>query len=348
LSLFSKIVRRAGNVPRGGATPVVGDIQKTIDDALARAGLSTQRARAPDPVAPAGDEPAGDFLTRTFTNDAGTLTYKVYMPAGHSAMAGPPVPLVVMLHGCTQSPDDFAAGTRMNQLADAHGFLVAYPAQATRANGSKCWNWFRGADQRHGQGEPSLIAGIAQQVAQDERIDRDRIFVAGLSAGAAMAVILGETYPDVFAAVGAHSGLPFAAAHDVGSAFTAMKGGHVRASGRQGRASHAMPTIVFHGDADHTVAASNGEAIVGDAIGGALLHRTTQQDAVPGGRTYDRDVFADANGRARVEHWRIHGAGHAWSGGSETGTYTDPIGPDASAEMVRFFLQQRKPAITAG
>ena len=361
MTLFAKLARRAARLPRGGATPDVGDIQdtidralasagidqgirSTIDDALASAGLSSYRASVPEPVAPADDAvPAqdGEFLTRTFTNDAGTLAYKVYVPASYSATANAPVPLLVMLHGCTQSPDDFAAGTRMNALADAHGFLVAYPAQATRANGSKCWNWFRSADQRHGSGEPSLIAGIAGQVAQDYRIDPDRIYVAGLSAGAAMAVILGERYPDVFAAVGAHSGLPFAVAHDVGSAFAAMKGVQRRASDR---VTQSVPTIVFHGDADHTVAASNGDAIVDDAIGGALLHATTQRDAVPGGRTYVRDVFMDADGRTRVEHWRVQGAGHAWSGGSGEGTYTDPAGPDASAQMLRFFLQQKKPA----
>jgi poly(hydroxyalkanoate) depolymerase family esterase len=320
-------------------------IRTTIDDALASAGLSPNRTHAPEPVAPAGDAVDGQdgaFITRTFTNDAGTLTYKVYIPAGYSTRANAPVPLVVMLHGCTQSPDDFAAGTRMNQLADTHGFLVAYPAQATRANGSKCWNWFRSADQRHGAGEPSLIAGITQQVAQDYRIDADRIYVAGLSAGAAMAVILGQTYPDVFAAIGAHSGLPFAVAHDVGSAFAAMKGGQRRVTDR---VTHSVPTIVFHGDADHTVAVSNGDGIVDDAIGGALLHATTQRDAVPGGRAYIRDVFTDADGRTRVEHWRVHGAGHAWSGGSGEGTYTDPTGPDASAEMIRFFLQQKRAAI---
>ncbi|BCT93535.1 hypothetical protein LYSHEL_25590 [Lysobacter helvus] len=358
MSLFEKLARRAARVPHGGMAPKAGDIQDTIDralasagidqgirttidDALASAGLSPNRTPVPSPADDAVPGQDGEFTTRTFTNAAGTLAYKVYIPAGH-AVTTQPVPLLVMLHGCTQSPDDFAAGTRMNALADAHGFLVAYPAQAARANGSKCWNWFRGADQRHGAGEPSLIAGIAQQVAQDHRIDPERIYVAGLSAGAAMAVILGETYPDVFAAVGAHSGLPFAVAHDVGSAFAAMKGGQRRVSDR---ATHSLPTIVFHGDADHTVAASNGDGIVDDAIGGSLLHATTQGDTVPGGRSYVRDVFTDPDGRTRVEHWRVHGAGHAWSGGSGEGTYTDPEGPDASAAMVRFFLQQKKAAI---
>ncbi|HMB43861.1 MAG TPA: PHB depolymerase family esterase, partial [Luteimonas sp.] len=221
-------------------------------------------------------------------------------------------------------------------LADAHGFLVAYPAQAPKDNGNKCWNWFLAGDQAHGRGEPSLIAGIAQQVASDYHVDPRRVFVAGLSAGAAMAVILGETYPDVFAAIGAHSGLPFAAAHDVASAFTAMKAGRARA-----RAPHAggVPTIVFHGDADHTVAVGNGDGIVRDATKN-MAHNAVTSGVAPGGRAYTQTRFTDAAGQTRAEYWRLQGAGHAWSGGSARGSYTDPTGPDASAEMVRFFLQQ--------
>lgn len=333
------------------ATGPGANVRATIDHALARAGLASPRTTADDavatPPAQAGtraagaDAPApgttrGEWLPRSFRSDAGTLGYKLYVPASHEPGADALAPLVVMLHGCTQSPDDFAAGTRMNQLADTHGFLVAYPAQTAKANGSKCWNWFRGGDQAHGRGEPALIAGIARQVASDYRIDPRRVFVAGLSAGAAMAVILGRTYPGVFAAVGAHSGLPFAAAHDVASAFTAMKAGPTGM--RTPPAGTAVPTIVFHGDADHTVAAGNGRAIVGDATASAS-HATTHTGVAPGGRSYTREVFADAAGRPRVELWTVHGAGHAWSGGSAQGTYTDPSGPDASAEMLRFFLQ---------
>jgi poly(hydroxyalkanoate) depolymerase family esterase len=325
-------------------------VRATIDDALAQAGLASPRARIagaatatkaqPEARRPTADAPppgttGGEWLSRSFRNAAGTLDYKLYLPAGHAAAGGPPLPLIVMLHGCTQSPDDFAAGTRMNELADVHGFLVAYPAQTARANGSKCWNWFRGDDQAHGRGEPALIAGIARHVAADCRIDPRRVFVAGLSAGAAMAVILGRTYPDVFAAVGAHSGLPFAAAHDVASAFAAMKAGP--ANMRAPHGNSAVPTIVFHGDADHTVAVGNGRAIVSDATAGTL-QPTTHTGVAPGGRAYTQEVFHDAVGRPRVEVWTVHGAGHAWSGGSAQGTYTDPAGPDASKEMVRFFL----------
>ena len=288
---------------------------------------------------------AGEFASRAFTNHAGTRTYKVYVPAGYRAEASEPVPLVVMLHGCTQTPDDFAAGTRMNALADAHGFLVAYPAQAPHANGTKCWNWFRPDDQGRDQGEPAILAGIAREIAANYRVDERRIFVAGLSAGASMAVILGVTYPEVFAAVGAHSGLPYGAASDMPSAFAAMKGGKANGAGTSSTAGPGAPVIVFHGDRDTTVDARNGAAIVAQAmnarVGAGSPPASTDTGAGPGGRAYSRTVYADGTGDgAVVEHWVLHGAGHAWSGGSPSGSFTDPAGPDASAEMVRFFLSR--------
>ena len=262
------------------------------------------------------------------------------MPSGADDKA--PRPLVVMLHGCKQNPDDFAAGTHMNELAEQHGFLVAYPAQSNNANGSNCWNWFRPEDQRRDGGEPAILAGIVADVGGAYRVDPARVYVAGLSAGAAMAVILGQTHPDVFAAVGAHSGLPVGAAHDVGSAFVAMY------SGRSKSARAAVPgaagprTIVFHGDEDSTVVARNGEAIVAHAVAGDVpLTSTPPERASAQGRDYTRTVYADADGQPRVEQWLLHGGAHAWSGGSKAGSYTDPTGPDASAEMVRFFLGAR-------
>ena len=326
-------------------------IRATIDQALAKAGLGPADVAAPDlpraEVAPPHSPsiarpPAGTFLQHSFANATGSRDYKLYVPSGYDAH-GSSMPLVVMLHGCTQSPDDFAVGTGMNALAELHGFLVAYPEQTARANGSKCWNWFRSEDQRSGSGEPSLIAGIARQVASDYRVDPRRMFVAGLSAGAAMAVILGHTHPEVFAAVGAHSGLPHGAAHDMASAFAAMQG---RAAGNNPGATttaqSSVPTIVFHGDRDHTVVLDNGNAITAAATVG--LRATTQQGTAPGGRAYTREVFVDGEGRPRAEQWTVHGAGHAWNGGSTRGSYTDPAGPDASAEMIRFFMQQRDEA----
>ena len=276
----------------------------------------------------------------------------LYVPASYSIESSEAVPVIVMLHGCTQSPADFAAGTRMNALADQYGFLVIYPAQAGAANGSRCWNWFRREDQLRDSGEPSLIAGITREVASTYHVDARRIFVAGMSAGAAMAVILGSTYPELYAAVGAHSGLPYGAAHDMPSAFAAMQGGAAPSGRFQAKAAtssnHAdgstlKPTIVFHGDHDQTVHARNGDAIVAQAAVAspdqdlcASTCRRERRRAAAGTRAR---ITWHAN-RTVVEHWMVHGAGHAWSGGSPAGSFTDSAGPDASAEMLRFFLSQ--------
>jgi poly(hydroxyalkanoate) depolymerase family esterase len=337
-----------------------GGIAAVIDDALTRAGLRGHPhdvPAAPAPTAPgdgqdsdadtgagAADPHAhGQFLSLACTGPAGSLGYKLYLPADYRADGGAAWPLVVMLHGCTQSPDDFAAGTRMNALAERLGVLVAYPAQSTRANGSRCWNWFRPQDQARGQGEPALIAAIVAQVAAGHRVDPARVYVAGLSAGAAMAVVLGRTYPDVFAAVGVHSGLPYRAAHDVGSAFAAMQRGSAAAA--HSAPEPAVPTIVFHGDRDPTVAHANGAAVIDHATGaagGELLERLEDAGIAHGGLRYTRTIWRDRDGRSVVEDWRVHGGGHAWMGGSSVGSYTDPNGPDASAEMLRFFLQHAR------
>lgn len=291
----------------------------------------------------------GRFLRLEYSGTGGSRAYKLYVPAHDRAE---PMPLIVMLHGCKQSPDDFAAGTRINALADEQGFLVAYPEQSAKANGSNCWNWFEPRDQtRHGS-EPSIIAGIVREIGETHAIDERRVFVAGLSAGAAMAVILGETHPDVFAAVGAHSGLPYGAAHDVASAFAAMHGAAhadagVRAPankrpGRAPAASRGVPTIVFHGDRDATVALKNGAAIAEQARAN-LASETGPltlevQSHTAHGRRCTRTAYVDEDGLPWVEQWTVHGAGHAWSGGSAAGSFAEPLGPDASREMMRFFM----------
>ncbi|MEO7726404.1 MAG: PHB depolymerase family esterase [Burkholderiales bacterium] len=337
-------------------------VARTIEKALSAAGLHppargearTDEAQTESPALPA-PELRSRFITREYRNEAGARTYKVYVPESYAGTGAGAVPLIVMLHGCTQSPDDFAAGTRMNELAEQHGYIVVYPAQAPKANGSKCWNWFRAEDQRRDRGEPSLIAGITREVAAEYRIDQRRIYVAGLSAGAAMAVILGVTYPELYAAVGAHSGLPYAAAHDVPSAFSAMKNGAAQAGvpamfvpPRPIRAevTHSVPAIVFHGDADRTVTPSNGAAIVEALVAAAdqqNLRVSKQEGTTSSGRTYERTVYANAAGDAIIEHWVLHGGGHAWSGGNSNGSYTEPAGPDASGEMIRFFYAQKRP-----
>jgi poly(hydroxyalkanoate) depolymerase family esterase len=295
----------------------------------------------PGTVAPKEEAP-GRFITRVYRSNAGTRTYKLYVPSSYS---GQPCPLIVMMHGCTQSPDDFAAGTRMNELAEEGTFLVAYPEQPISANAQKCWNWFKRTDQQRDRGEPSLVAGITRQIMGEYTIDRRRVYIAGMSAGAAAAAVLGATYPDIYAAVGVHSGLACGLAQDARSAFSAMKSGEgarrvAKPTPRCGENNGPIATIVFHGDRDTTVNKRNGERFAEEFSTPGYAKRVGAGRA-PGGRAYTQTVYADASARSVLEQWIIHGAGHAWSGGSVAGSYTDPSGPDASREMVRFFLSHR-------
>ena len=303
------------------------------------AGGVPSPGRAPAPL-PDG----AAFVTASFTNQAGTRSYKLYLP---SKRAGQPLPLVVMLHGCTQSPDDFAAGTRMNALAEEHACLVAWPAQPGSANPSKCWNWFNPNDQQRDRGEPSLIAGITRQIMRDHPVDPRRVYVAGLSAGGAAAAIMGSAYPDLYAAVGVHSGLACGVASDLPSALMAMRqgGGPALPSAGHGRGARVVPTIVLHGDQDTTVHPRNADQVIASRAAVAPeLRVTLERGQVPGGHAHSRRVYADPAGQAVLEQWTIHGAGHAWAGGSPAGTYTDPRGPDAAREMLRFFLEHPHPA----
>jgi poly(hydroxyalkanoate) depolymerase family esterase len=250
-----------------------------------------------------------------------------------------------MLHGCTQSADDFAAGTRMNFAAEEQDCFVAYPEQAITANSSKCWNWFNEGDQQRGRGEPALIAGITRQIMADYNIDARRIYIAGLSAGGAAAAVVAEAYPELYAAVGVHSGLACGVARDLPSAFAAMQGRHPapgpRPAGQSGKVVH-LPTIVFHGDRDATVHPRNGVEVSTRARGGGNLEMQVEHGSAAAGHTYTRSTQRDASGRALIEDWVIHGAGHAWSGGSSSGSFTDPKGPDATKEMLRFFLDHTR------
>jgi poly(hydroxyalkanoate) depolymerase family esterase len=276
------------------------------------------------------------FEERAFANAAGSRQYKLYVPSRHSGEA---LPLIMMLHGCTQSPDDFAAGTRMNDVAEEHTFLVAYPAQAQSANISKCWNWFNANDQQRDRGEPSIIAGITREIMGDFPVEPGRVYIAGLSAGGAAAAIMGSTYPDLYAAIGVHSGLACGAASDVPSAVAAMRTGAAARAPHHAMARSIIPTIAFHGDRDTTVNLVNADQVITQAKAAAYLRADVIQGEA-GGLQYTRTVHLGQGGKPVLEQWILHGGGHAWSGGSAVGSYTDPRGPDASHEMTRFFFEQ--------
>ena len=311
---------------KSAASPLAETLRK-----IAAGGMPV---RGPLSGEPATVPQGAQFLSLAHTGAQGSRSFRLYIPAKRSTT---PMPLIVMLHGCTQTPEDFALGTGMNAVAEENGCLIAYPAQPSGANAQKCWNWYRPEDQARDRGEPALIAGLTQQILREHPADPDRVYVAGLSAGGAAAVVVAAAYPDLFSAVGVHSGLPAGGATDIASAFTAMR------SGSQGKPhSNVVPTIVFHGLADSTVHPQNGAAILAQALhpmsGLRVAERTGTSD---GGRSYRSAVHLHPDGRSMAEHWQIEGAGHAWAGGNPAGSYTDASGPDASREMARFFLQHR-------
>ena len=330
----------AANAPRRSSGRVrrpLGEVLRVLRKVelagLRRGPAPAQGLRQAPPVA----TPEGAaWVARRFASAAGARDYKLYVP---SNAHGRKVPLIVMLHGCTQGPDDFAVGTGMNRLADERGFIVAYPAQPSSANPSACWNWFDLAHQERDAGEPAIIAGITRAVMAEFAVDPARVYVAGLSAGGAMAATLGATYPELYAAVGVHSGLPHAAAADLPSAFAAMQGGAKPAAGKR-RPKRSVRTIVFHGQSDSTVHPANAEAILTDVRAG--IAGTAEElllDGVAGGRPYARTLVTDARGVLQAEVWTIDRLGHAWSGGNPEGSFTDVSGPDASREMLRFFFE---------
>lgn len=283
---------------------------------------------------PGSAEGSEQWVKGTFAHQGRSIDYMLFVPVPAPERREAPQPLVVMLHGCTQNAADFAAGTRMNEHARACGAIVLYPEQTQRANGQKCWNWFKSQHQQRGRGEPALLTALTQHATQQQHADRRRVYVAGLSAGGAMADVLGHCYPDVYAAVGVHSGLPHGAARDMMSALSAMRTGAAPSSG--GETPARPPTIVFHGDADKTVHANNGLAIFAGATAGEV-----KEGQSPSGGRFTRTLYPASKDSGDAEHWRLHGAGHAWSGGSVQGSYTQPEGVDASREMLRFFLAHR-------
>ena len=323
---IQRALHRTGNTDRPAATQ--GDVIDVDAHQVTLQGFEIPADDAP-PRQPVPQAPsAGRFIDGNFTEKSGTRAYKFFIPPAASNDA---LPLIVMLHGCSQDADDFAAGTCMNDLARERGFYVLYPEQTRHANSSGCWNWFKHNHQARGQGEPAILAGMARDVMARYVIDPRRVYVAGLSAGGAMAAILGDAYPDMFAAVGVHSGLPTGSATNLPAALGVMKTG----AATPARTGATPPTIVFHGDKDTTVHPMNGERVA-EAIAG----RTTPDSSrarCSNGREFTRRIYTRPDGRVVAEHWVVHGAGHAWSGGSARGSYTDANGPNASEEMLRFF-----------
>lgn len=280
------------------------------------------------------------YLTRRHRSAAGARGYRLYLPASHPER---PKGLILMLHGCDQTPDDFAIGTHMNALAEKHGLALAYPAQSRRQNRGGCWNWFMPRNQMRGTGEPAILAALTRKLMREFGLGRKDVFVAGLSAGGAMATILADLYPDVFAAAGVHSGLARGAAWDTLSAISAMHNGGAPngiAAILSGRAG-PVRRIIFQGADDRTVNPLNAGYMVAAEMGADAAPARVGRRCVRG-RDYSRSFYTDSEGAVRIELWMIEGSGHAWSGGRAAGSYTDTKGPDASAQMVRFFLD--KPA----
>lgn len=292
---------------------------------------------------------AGEFLSGKFDSDGLSIDYKLYLPSRYRSAAQPsPLPLVVMLHGCGQSAADFALGTGMNTLAEEAQCLVLYPEQSSQANWNRCWNWYDAAHHERDEGEPALIAALTRSVIGQYAVDESRVSVAGLSAGGAMAVILGRTYPDLFKAVGCHSGLAHRSATDGRSAMSAMRDGADLDACKQSTPLASIPVIVFHGDEDRTVHQKNSADVVRQSIACHLAQApgkdrelaVQEETGEACGRSFTRHTHRADSGDVVAEHWTIHGSGHAWSGGNLHGSYTDARGPDASREMLRFFTKQ--------
>lgn len=303
------------------------------------AGCAPSSGAAPSP-APAEQAAAAPSSWEWFTHTgpSGTRRYKVFVPGGVSA--SPPAPLVVMLHGCTQDPDDFARGTRFNEHAERRRFIVAYPEQTAAHNPQKCWSWYDRAHQEAGAGEPAIIAAITREVMGRHPVDPSRVYIAGVSAGAAMAVNTAAAHPTLYAAIGAHSGIPYRAAGDVATALGVMRSGPgesgaplepvravIEAAGRP------IPLIVIHGAADPVVNPENGRRLAAQWAVAAGAKDFLRERGEAGGLSYTRDRWGPL-----ATLYVVDGLGHAWSGGSPEGTYTDARGPDASTLMLDFFL----------
>ncbi|MEO5904979.1 MAG: PHB depolymerase family esterase [Gemmatimonadaceae bacterium] len=298
----------------------------------------------PPPAVEADTMKAGQFVTREINTATGPRRYKLFIPSSYDGEAA--IPLVVVLHGCTQDPDNVARGTRFNEASEQSKVLVAYPEQPAAANGLKCWNWFDAAHQKRDKGEPALIASITRQVMSDMKVDSHRVYLVGLSAGAAMALTVAYAYPEMFAATGLHSGIAYGIATSTAEAVRRMGVGAADpvdfgAAVVKGIGSnHPIPAIVFQGKSDRTVNARNAGNIVAQLKTGfnpsMLTASKEKSDTTAQGYHFTRRVFGRPS---LIEEWSVDELGHAWSGGSKDGTYTDERGPDATREIMRFLLE---------
>ncbi|WP_206245261.1 extracellular catalytic domain type 1 short-chain-length polyhydroxyalkanoate depolymerase [Novosphingobium terrae] len=343
--LLKALVKAASLARKGRPLSAVLAAQRGLAPARPakrKGGAKTKVSRKPQASASLSPRPApGSFISGEFTCPQGTLAYRLYTPHGSPLRR---MPLVVMLHGCSQSAVDFAIGTGMNRLADALGFIVLYPQQSQSANLARCWNWHNPDNQKRGRGEPAVIAALTRHAMALSRANPARIYIAGLSAGGAAAAITGAAYPDLFVAIGVHSGVAQGQIGSLATAISAMRGR--RASGPSGKLRRPPPTIVFHGDQDRVVHPSNAGAFLANlerSKPGPLLSQSFAGTSAQG-RDFTRKVYKSAHGEILLEDWTIHGSGHGWSGGHAGGSYTDPAGPDASKEMLRFFLARRRQA----
>ena len=307
-------------------------LKNTLQDALKKRFVSSRSKRKSDMVTPG----VSRFLTGSYTDFSGSLRYHLFLPSNYH----PGMPLLVMLHGCKQDAEMFATGTRMNKHAEQLGFAVLYPSQSRLANVHKCWNWYKYINQHRDMGEPAVIAGMTRNVMQTYQINPQKVYIAGLSAGAAMAYIVGSAYPDIYAAIGVHSGLLYRGINNMFSALALMKNGAEQVGQQEelNPSREAQPLIIFHGDNDEVVHAQNAADLMAyHQKQNSLTEHQFQETSTPYSHT--RTTYQNEQGKNLAEQWIIHGAGHAWSGGSAEGNFTDANGPDASLEMVRFFMQ---------
>nr|WP_284502817.1 MULTISPECIES: PHB depolymerase family esterase [unclassified Caballeronia] len=333
---------QANGAPEAGSEPSVQD-----SDYLTSAARAQTPATSPAAWPEKQPRPAmrGSHCFRHCVEHCGhAYRAMVYVPSRYD---GRPLPMIVMLHGAQQHPDDFAAGTQMNAAAEEAGFIVVYPEQPESANLLRCWNWFIPSNQARDTGETAALAHLTNELVDRFNVDRARVYVAGLSAGGAMAINLAVTYPDLYAAAAIHSGLAFGVANEHLSALCAMNDGRGTICLPKREADVArtrtLPLIVFHGDADDTVHPLNSEQIMEMSLSlnsqstDTRVCTTTRAEYEAGRHAYTRDTWLDQSGSLLAERWVVHGLGHAWSGGHSSGSYTDYRGPDATTEIVRFF-----------